>query len=478
MTTRFIQSLTRRHFLGTSAYGIGAIALAAMFGRDGYAGGRTDPLAPKPSHFPAKAKNVIYLNMTGGPSQLDLFDFKPTLKKLDGTPVPESVTKGQRFTSMTNTKGNILASPWNFKQCGPNGSMLSELLPGLASILEEVTLIRSMKTDEVNHVPAQLLFSTGSPRMGRPVMGSWVNYGLGSECENLPGFVVLPSGIADRCGTACWSSGFMPSVYQGVQLRTAGDPVLYISNPDGIDDKLRRKTLDAVKDLNQMALDEAHDPEIATRIASYEMAYKMQSSVPDLMDLSKETKETHAMYGTEPGKASFANNCLLARRLIERGVRFVQLNHATWDHHGGSPGENLALDLPKVAREIDQSSAALVKDLNQRGLLDNTLILWGGEFGRSPILQGKYDKARLGRDHLGTAYTMWMAGGGVKKGQDLGKTDEFGMQVVEDPVHVHDMQATILHLLGMDHTKLTYRFQGRDYRLTDVHGEVLKKILA
>ncbi|HLX64397.1 MAG TPA: DUF1501 domain-containing protein [Planctomycetota bacterium] len=476
-----LHSLTRRHFVGASSLGIGAMALAALFDRDarGDDAKRTDPLAPKAPHFAAKAKRVVYLNMTGGPSQLDLFDYKPVLKENDQKPIPPSAVKGIRFSGMTNlAAANVLASPWEFKQHGPNGTWLSELLPGLAGILDEVALVKSMRTDEINHVPAQLLFMTGSPRMGRPVMGSWVTFGLGSECENLPGYVVLSSGIADRCGTACWSSGFLPSVYQGVQMRGSGDPVLYLSNPGGIDEKLRRKSLDTLNELNTSSLQEFNDPEIATRIASYEMAYKMQASVPELMDISKEPKEMHALYGTEPGKSSFANNCLLARRLLERGVRFVQLNHAPWDHHGSSPGENLALDLPKVSRACDGPSAALVKDLKARGLLDSTLVIWGGEFGRSPILQGKFSKERLGRDHLGSAYTLWLAGGGVKRGLELGKTDDFGLSVVEDPVHVHDMQATILHLLGMDHTKLTYRFQGRDYRLTDVHGEVVKKMLA
>jgi hypothetical protein len=351
-------------------------------------------------------------------------------------------------------------------------------LPNLTQILDDVTIMRSMWTEEVNHVPAQLLFTTGSPRMGRPVMGSWVAYGLGSECDNLPAFLVLPSGIADRCGTACWSSGFLPSIYQGVQLRSAGDPVLFLSDPNGFDRELRRDTLDTARGLNEMARSRYNDPEIDTRIASYELAYRMQGSVPDLMDLSKEPQRVKDMYGIQPGKTPFANNCLLARRLVERGVRFVQLNHATFDHHGAVAGENLATDLPKVCREVDQASAALVKDLKQRGMLDDTLVLWGGEFGRNPILQGKFAKNRLGRDHQGSAFTIWMAGGGVKGGFDLGKTDAFGMHVVEDAVHPHDLQATILHLLGMDHTRLTYRFQGRDYRLTDVHGKLIEKILA
>jgi hypothetical protein len=469
---------SRRYVLSKSAYGLGAMAVGALMAREGLAApARREALAKRPPHFAPKARSVIYLNMAGGPSHLDLFDFKPALKKLDGSPLPESALKGQRFTSMTNMHGSVLASPWAFGRHGPNGSWVSELLPHLTEILDEITIVKSMTTPEVNHVPAQLLFTTGSPRMGRPVMGSWVTYGLGSECENLPGYVVLPSGIADRCGTACWGSGFLPSVYQGVQLRSSGDPVLYLSNPDGISRDLRRQSLDTLREMNQLAGEQFHDPEIETRIASYEMAYRMQTSVPELMDTKGEPASVHEMYGTEPGKSSFANNCLLARRLVERGVRFVQLNHATWDHHGSSPGENLATDLPKVCREVDQASAALVKDLKQRGLLDSTLILWGGEFGRNPILQGQYSKERLGRDHQGSAFTIWMAGGGIRRGSELGQTDDLGMSVIEDPVEVFDLQATMLHLLGLDHTKLTYRFQGRDFRLTDVHGNVVQKIL-
>ncbi len=477
-------TLSRRALMHGTAYGIGAIALAALehngsaAAEPAAAKERDDPLAPRRPHFAAKAKSVIYLNMTGGPSQLDLFDHRPELAKLDGRPIPPSAIAGLRFSSMTNRGGNVLASPWKFKPHGERGTMLSELLPHIGGVADEITIVRSMWTEEVNHVPAQLLMMTGSPRMGRPVMGSWVNYGLGSECDNLPGYVVLPSGIADRCGTACWSSGFLPSVYSGVQLRSTGDPVLYLSNPAGVDDRLRRASLDVLQAFNRDARGRFLDPEIDTRIAAYEMAYRMQASVPDLMDISSEPAEVHEMYGTNPGQASFANNCLLARRLVERGVRFVQLNHATFDHHGGSPGENLALDLPKVAAQVDRASAALVRDLRQRGLLDETLILWGGEFGRNPILQGRHQKDRLGRDHQGSAYSLWLAGGGIRRGADVGATNEFGTQVAADPIHPHDLQATILHLLGMDHERLTYRHQGRDYRLTDVHGKVVKKLLA
>lgn len=478
------QHLSRRLLLHGTVYGLGAMALADLMQRELPAAERNatarrdDPLAPRSPHFAPKAKSVIYLNMTGGPSQLDLFDYRPELAKLDGKPIPQAAIEGLRFSSMTNRGGNVLASPWKFNRHGERGTMLSELLPHIGSIADEITVVRSMFTEEVNHVPAQLLFMTGSPRMGRPVMGSWVTYGLGSECENLPGYVVLPSGIADRCGTACWSSGFLPSVYSGVQLRNTGDPVLYLSNPEGVDSALRRASLDTLQAFNRDAQKRFLDPEIDTRIAAYEMAYRMQASVPQLMDVSSEPAAIHELYGTTPGKASFANNCLLARRLVESGVRFVQLNHATFDHHGGSPGENLALDLPKVAAEVDRGSAALVKDLRQRGLLDETLVLWGGEFGRNPILQGRYQKDRLGRDHQGSAYSVWLAGGGIRRGADVGATNEFGTQVVEDAIHPHDMQATILHLLGMDHERFTYRYQGRDYRLTDVHGKLVRKLLA
>ncbi len=475
--------LTRRRFLGQSALGLGALAMMSLLDERLFAESpvtaNPDPLAPKPPHFPAKAKRVIYLNMTGAPSQLDMLDYKPKLVEMHLEKIPASVIAGQRFSTMTDLKGElkVLGPNWPFRQAPGTDQWFTELMPRFPEILGEITLIKSMQTDEVNHVPAQLLMSSGSPRMGRPTMGSWVTYGLGTENRNFPGYVVLTSGKAGRCGTICWGSGFMPSVYQGVPFRSSGDPVLHLSNPEGLDDGMRRASLDAVRDLNGIALQAMGDPEIASRISAYEMAYRMQTSVPELMDLSKEPPETLKAYGAEPGKGSFANNCLLARRLIERGVRFVQLDHGGWDHHGGGD-QNLVSELPKHCKWVDAPSVALVQDLKQRGLLDDTLVIWGGEFGRSAIMQGVYSKENLGRDHLRAAFTWWMAGGGIKKGFTLGKTDDFGMNVVEDPIHVHDMQATILHCLGLEHTKLTYRFQGRDFRLTDVHGKVVEKLLA
>ncbi|HWA81840.1 MAG TPA: DUF1501 domain-containing protein, partial [Fimbriimonadaceae bacterium] len=439
---------------------------------------RDDPFAPKKPHFPPTAKRVIFLNMTGAPSQPDLFDFKPTLRKYDGETIPDEAVKGLRLGPFTNKDTmKVFASPWQFAQYGQSGMWLSELLPHLREVVDDVTFVRSMHTNEINHVPAQLLLSTGSPRMGRPTMGSWVTYGLGSECEDMPGFIVLTSGKSGRCGTTCWGSGFLPSVYQGVPFRSSGEPVLYLNNPPGMDAGLRRKTLDAIKELNHGELADMGDPEIATRIEAYEMAYKMQTSVPEVMDISKEPPEMHALYGTEPGKSSFSNNCLLARRLIERGVRFVQIDHGGWDHHGGGD-QNLMIDLPQRCKQVDQGSAALIKDLKQRGLLDDTLVIWGGEFGRQPMAQSKPTKEDAGRDHLRSAFTIWMAGGGIKRGAVIGQTDDFGITIAEDPIHIHDLQATILHCLGIDHTRLTYKFQGRDFRLTDVEGIVAQRLLA
>jgi hypothetical protein len=473
-------SLTRRQFLGRAAWGLGGIALASLLCETTPAAdSRTaDPLAPKPPHFPARAKAVIYLGQIGAPSQFDLWDHKPELSKLDGKPVPPSALTGEKFVFIGEGKTQILASPWPFAQYGRNGTWLSDRLPYHRRIVDDVTFIHSMHTNEINHVPAQLFFQTGSPRMGRPTMGAWVTYGLGSDNRDLPGFVVLASGKAGRCGSMCWSSGFLPSYYQGVQLRSEGDPVLYLSNPPSIDPALRRESLDTLRELNGQSLLDVNDPEIATRINAFEMAYRMQTSVPELMDIAKEPKYIHDLYGTEPGKATFSNNCLLARRLVERGVRFVQLIHGGWDHHGGSSDQNLLTDLPNRARQVDQGAAALILDLKQRGLLDSTLVIFGGEFGRTPMIQGPRTGKELGRDHLRSAFTIWLAGGGVKAGLHLGETDDFGVRPIADPVHVHDLQATILHLLGIDHTRLTFKFQGRQFRLTDVHGELVTKILA
>ncbi|MBI5706897.1 MAG: DUF1501 domain-containing protein [Armatimonadetes bacterium] len=494
-----LKEITRRYFLERSgASVIGSVGLAMMLNERLFAssmvsdrsdlsdmsdksqGKRSDPFAPKAPHFTPKAKAVIFLNMTGAPSQPDLFDYKPALAKLDGQPIPESALAGLRLGPFTSTDRNtklVFQSPWSFKQYGQSGMWISELLPHTAEIVDEVTFIRSMHTNEINHVPAQLLFSTGSPRQGRPTMGSWVTYGLGSECEDLPGFIVLTSGKSGRCGTTCWGSGFLPSVYQGVPFRSAGEPVLYLNNPPGVDADLRRQTLDAIKEINHGSLAGIGDPEIATRIEAYEMAYKMQTSVPGLMDISSESQATLEMYGAKPGEGSFSNNCLLARRLVERGVRFVQIDHGGWDHHGGGD-QNLITGLPDRCKQVDQGGAALIKDLKARGMLDSTLVIWGGEFGRQPMSQNKPSKQDAGRDHLRSAFTIWMAGGGIKRGQIYGATDDFGISVADKPMHIHDLQATILHCLGIEHTRLTFKHQGREFRLTDVEGQVADGLLA
>ena len=460
--------MTRRDFFRNGGFGIGGMALGSLLNPQAFGG------AIKP-HFAAKAKHVIFLCMAGAPSQLDLFDYKPKLKELSGSKVPEELIKGERFAFLSGVP-SLLGTPFQFQRHGQTGTYVSEHLPHIAKIVDDTAFVYSMTTDQFNHVPAELQMFTGFQRPGRPSMGAWVNYGLGTESEELPGFVVMGSGRAGRCGSGCIGSGFLPSRFQGVQFRSGGDPVLSLSNPDGMGDSMRRATLDTIRELNQEKLASCGDPEIGTRIASYELAYRMQSSVPDLVDLSKESAATHKLYGTEPGKKSFGNNALYARRLVERGVRFVMLTHGEWDHHGG-PRINLTEHFPKICREVDQASAALVVDLKQRGLLDETLVIWGGEFGRTPMLQGSINDPLLGRDHH-RAFTLWMAGGGVKAGARVGATDELGYRVVEDPVTNFDFQATILHLLGMDHKRLTYRFQGRDYRLTDVHGEAVTKLIA
>jgi hypothetical protein len=421
---------------------------------------------------------VIYLFMAGGPSQLELFDYKPRLNQLNGQPIPDSFLKGKRFAFMdtfTKEKPKLLGTKRNFAQHGQCGAYVSSCLPHVARVVDDITIVRSVVTDVFNHAPAKIFINTGSPQFGRPSMGAWVTYGIGSESQNLPGFVVLQSGPrGPRGGAPNWGSGFLPTTYQGVPFRTNGEPILNLSNPQDVTAAKQRQTIDVIRDLNRRRLDETGDSELATRIAAYEMAYRMQTSAPELIDIAQESRQTLAMYGAEPGKVSFANNCLLARRLIERGVRFVQLYHTEWDHHG-TPGQDLTETLDKVCREVDQPAAALVKDLKQRGLLDQTLVVWGGEFGRTPM--GEI-RETVGRNHHIDAYTMWLAGGGVKAGGSVGVTDDFGFAPVEDRVHVHDLQATILHLLGLDHKRLTYRFQGRDFRLTDVSGEVVHKLLA
>jgi hypothetical protein len=407
--------------------------------------------------------------MAGAPSHLELFDNKPQLARFDGTLPPPEMLKGYR-AAFINPNSKLLGPKFKFEKYGQSGAELSELLPKLTEVVDDIAIVKSMVTDAFNHAPGQILMSTGSQQFGRPSIGSWVTYGLGNESEDLPGFIVFSSGKKGPSGgNSNWGSGFLPTVHQGVQFRGGAEPVLYLSNPRGVDEELQRDSLDAIRTLNEARLSETGDPEIATRISAFEMAFRMQSSAPELMDLSREPQHILEMYGAEPGKSSFANNCLLARRLVERGVRFVELFHESWDQHG-----NLVADLKKNCEDTDRPCAALLKDLKQRGLLDDTLVIWGGEFGRTPMVQGGND----GRDHHPNAFTMWLAGGGIRPGITLGESDEFGFNAVKDRVHVHDLHATILHLLGFDHTKLTYRFQGRDFRLTDVHGEVVKPLLA
>jgi hypothetical protein len=476
----WMQSTTRRHFFSRCAMGLGGIALASLM-NERLLGAQApaalpNPLAPKQPHFAPKAKNIIYLFMAGGPSQLELFDYKPKLLELNGKPIPQSFIEGKRFAFMGSSHGtNLLGTRRAFKQHGQNGMWVSELFPHTATVVDDVSFVMSCAADLFNHAPAKLFMNTGSGQFGRPSMGAWVTYGIGSESNDLPGFVVLQSGPrGPRGGAVNWASGFLPTAYQGVPLRGQGDPILNIASPKGVTPERQRRTIDAIRDLNLQRLVETGDQEIATRISAYEMAYRMQSSAPELIDFSGESEETLKLYGIEKDKPSFARNCLLARRLVERGVRFVQLYHTNWDSHGG-PGENLQSDFEKVCRDVDQGQAALVKDLKARGLLKDTLVIWGGEFGRTPMGE---NRDTTGRNHHIDAFTMWLAGGGVKAGSIIGKTDELGFNPVEDRVHVHDMHATILHLLGLDHKKLTFRFQGRDFRLTDVHGEIVTKLLA
>lgn len=461
---------SRRWFLQQCGIGLGHIALTSLLAENlGGAVTGTGPMAPKQPHFAPKAKNVILLFMGGGPSQFEMFDYKPTLEKFDGTLPPAELLDGYR-AAFINPNSKLLGPKYRFNKHGQLGAEISELLPHTARIVDELCIVRSMKTDAFNHAPAQLLMSTGSQQFGRPSMGSWVTYGLGSESRDLPAYIVFNSGKkGPSAGSGNWNSGFLPTVHSGVEFRSSGDPVLYLSNPKGIDRLTQRQTLDAITQLNRRRLDVVGDPEIATRISSYEMAFRMQASAPEAMALSAEPQHILDMYGAQPGKNSFANNCLLARRLVQRGVRFVQLFHESWDQHGG-----LKKDIAKNCKDTDQASAALIEDLKQQGLLDETLVVWGGEFGRTPMVQGGND----GRDHHPNSFTMWMAGGGIQKGITYGSTDELGFNVAEDAVHVHDLHATIMHLLGFDHKRLTVRFQGRDYRLTDVHGNVVDALLA
>jgi hypothetical protein len=464
------RDLVRRWFLKECGLGLGAMALSQLSG--GKARAATDPLAVKSSHFRPRARNVIFLFMAGAPSHLELLDHKPQLAKFDGTLPPARLLDGYR-AAFINPNSKLLGPKFKFARHGKCGAELSELLPHLSEVADDIAIVKSMATDAFNHAPAQILMSTGSDQFGKPSLGAWTLYGLGCESQDLPGFVVFSTGAKGPSGgNSNWGSGFLPTLYQGVQFRTSGDPVLYLSNPRGVERTLQRQSLDAINELNRIRLADVGDPEIATRIHSFEMAFRMQMSAPDVMDLDKESPETLEMYGAKPGESSFANTCLLARRLVERGVRFVEIFHEAWDQHG-----DLVNGLKNNCRATDQASAALLKDLKQRGLLDDTLVVWGGEFGRTPMVQGGGGD---GRDHHPNAFSMWLAGGGVRPGTTLGKTDELGFNVIEDRVHVRDLHATILHLLGFDHAELTYRFQGLDQRLTGVEEEarVVGELLA
>jgi hypothetical protein len=474
--------LTRRHLFSRCAFGLGGLALASMAGGVGSGqsepdAGSGDPMRVRRPHFPPRAKNVIYLFMAGGPSQLELFDYKPRLNELSGKAIPDSFLEGKRFAFMDSSfknRSTLLGCKRTFRQCGASGMWMSDLLPHLSTVADELTFVRSCATDLFNHAPAKLFMNTGSGQFGRPSFGSWLTYGLGSESRDLPGFVVLQSGPrGPRGGAVNWTSGFLPTAYQGVPFRSSGDPILNLSAPEEVTRGGLRRTLDALRDLNLARLVETGDPEIGTRIASYELAFRMQASAPDLTDLRGESSATFRLYGCDPEKPSFARNCLLARRMVERGVRFVQLYHADWDSHGG-PGQTIEDDLPKVTHEIDQGCAALVTDLKSRGLLEDTVVIWGGEFGRTPMGESR---EKTGRNHHIDAFTMWFAGGGTRPGAVVGRTDELGFNAVEDRAHVHDLHATLLHLLGIHHERLTFRFQGRDFRLTDVHGQVIGKMI-
>ncbi len=469
---------TRRHFFRECGVGVGKIALSSLLAQalartSGAAAASGNPLAAKPPHYPAKAKAVIHLFMAGAPSQLDLFDYKPKLAELQGKPIPPEVIGGQRY-AFIRSDAAVLGPQFEFAQHGQSGARLSSALPHLAKVVDDLCIVRSCKTDQFNHAPAQIFLNTGFSQPGRPSLGSWTLYGLGAETSDLPAFVVMSTGAGISGGAANWSSGFLPTVYTGVRFRNQGDPILNLTSPPGMDAKQQRDTLDLVASLNRERQRQTLDPEISTRIASYEMAFRLQSSAPELTDLSSETPETLALYGADPAKPSFARACLLARRMIERGVRFVNIYHEGWDAHSDVIG-----NLKKNCGETDQASAALVQDLKRRGLLDETLVIWGGEFGRTPMVESNAALGRSqGRDHHPQAFTTWLAGGGIKPGLSYGATDELGFHVAEDQVHVHDLQATILHLLGLDHERLTYRYAGRDFRLTDVHGQVVKGILA
>jgi hypothetical protein len=485
---------TRREFLYTAASGIGGIALGSLLAQEGFAKQEpslesiTNPLAPKSPHFPGKAKACIFIFMAGAPSQIDLFDPKPELNKLDGKPLPDSLTEGVRFAFIQKETAVVLGSPRSFKKYGECGMDISDLLPHIGSCADDIALVRSMHTDAFNHHPGQLMMNSGVPRFGHPSMGSWLTYGLGSESQNLPGYVVLTAGRGTSGGTSNWSSGFLPTTYQGVLFRNQGEPVLNLTNPKGIDEESQRRSLDTIRELNMRRFDTTLDPEIHSRIASYELAYRMQTAAPELLDLSQESDSTLEAYGvnrSEDGMknysnagegefAAFSKNCLLARRLVERGVRYVNIYHATWDHH-----QNLNQGLEFNCKMADQPIAALIKDLKDRGMLDETMVIWGSEFGRTPLGENRVGREpNTGRDHHPFAFSMFMAGGGIKGGQVIGETDEIGWNIRKDPIHVNDFHATILHLFGFDHERLTYHYQGRDFRLTDVAGKVVDKLIA
>jgi len=483
MNTQYLTDLTRRHFLSGAGLGLGALALSTLTGEETFGDipiNATQPLIERQAHLAPRARRVIYLHLTGSPPNLDVYDYKPELVKRDGQDCPQEYVAGRTF-AFTSGVPKLMGTPRKFAQHGQSGAWLSDAVPNFhdPEVVDEMCFIHSMFTEQFNHAPAELLLYTGSPRSGRPSLGSWVTYGLGTENQNLPGFVVLiSSGVQPNGGANSYGSGFLPSVFQGVQCRSKGDPVLYVSDPAGMDRDLRRRSLDSLKQLNELQAAELGHPETMTRIAQYELAFRMQASVPEVMDITGETAATLAAYGAEPGASSFANNCLLARRLIEQGVRYVQLFDWGWDFHGTSPESGLTDGLTNKWAATDKPIAALIKDLKQRGLLDDTLIICGGEFGRTPFREGRTAASQiLGRDHYPDCFTMWLAGGGVNAGLQYGQTDELGFHVVENKVHVHDLQATVMHLLGFDHERLTFRFQGRDYRLTDVHGRVVPEIL-
>ena len=478
LQNRALHLITRRHFFEQCGIGLGKTALTSLFVGDSLFGSTLSGPALKRLHFAPKAKNVIYLFMAGAPSQFELWEPKPELQKLNGQPIPSSLMEGKRFAFMGSFAKNppkLLGTKRTFKRYGQSGAWVSECLPYTAQVVDDLAFIKSIHTDNFNHAPAKVMMNTGTPIFGRPSMGAWISYGIGSESKELPGFVVLQSGPrGPRGGALNWTSGFLPTAHQGVPFRSVGDPILNMSPPRGFGDAHQQATIDAILDLNAMQLKRVGDPEISTRISAYEMAHRMQTSGPELIDFSTESESTLRMYGARPGAKSFANNCILARRLVERGVRFVQLYHSNWDHHGGA-GANLDNSLDEVCLDVDQPIAALIHDLKQRDLLQETLVIWGGEFGRTPMGEVR---DTIGRNHHIDAFTMWFAGGGIKPGQTIGETDEIGFSPVEDAVHVHDVQATILHLLGIDHTKLTFKFRGREARLTDVGGKVITKLLA